>query len=129
MRVSKKIIGTAKNKNNALRISQFQLRPAPPPPPLPPPGLLHLPALSVPGVGHLQSLCCPGAGHLPIPGPFQSFDTHAVSYQNITTQRILLGKKGDWLICQGQEKIEEGCKGMFLILCMHFFIAYQARIT
>ena len=21
------------------------------------------------------------------------------------------------------------CKGMFLILCMHFFIAYQARIT
>ena len=128
MRVSKKIIGTAKNKNNALRISQFQLRTAPPPP-LPPPGLLHLPALSVPGVGHLQSLCCPGAGHLPIPGPFQSFDTHAVSYQNITTQRILLGKKGDWLICQGQEKIEEGCKGMFLILCMHFFIAYQARIT
>ena len=81
MRVSKKIIGTAKNKNNALRISQFQLRPAPPPPPpLPPPGLLHLPALSVPGVGHLQSLCCPGAGHLPIPGPFQGFDTHAVSY-------------------------------------------------
>ena len=32
MRVSKKIIGTAKNKNNALRISQFQLRPAHPPP-------------------------------------------------------------------------------------------------
>ena len=127
MRVSKKIIGTAKNKNNALRISQFQLRPAPPPPTWATAG--HLPALSVPGVGHFQSLCCPGAGHLPIPGPFQSFDTHAVSYQNITTQRILLGKKGDWLICQGQEKIEEGCKGMFLILCMHFFIAYQARIT
>ena len=126
MRVSTKIIGTAKNKNNALRISQFELRPAPPPPRA---TAVHLPALSVPGVGHLQSLCCPGAGHLPIPGPFQSFDTHAVSYQNITTQRILLGKKGDWLICQGQEKIEEGCKGMFLILCMHFFIAYQARIT
>ena len=126
MRVSTKIIGTAKNKNNALRISQFELRPAPPPPWA---TAVHLPALSVPGVGHLQSLCCPGAGHLPIPGPFQSFDTHAVSYQNITTQRILLGKKGDWLNCQGQEKIEEGCKGMFLILCMHFFIAYQARIT
>ena len=43
-----------------------------------------------------------------------------------------MGKKADWLICQGQreEKIEEGCKaGMFLILCMHFLIAYQARIT
>ena len=34
-----------------------------------------------------------------------------------------MGKKADWLICQGQreEKIEEGCKaGMFLVLCMHF---------
>ena len=48
----------------------------------------HLPALSVPGVGHLQILCCPGIcqprGHS------RAFDTHAVSYQNITTQRILL---------------------------------------
>ena len=33
------------------------------------------------------------------------------------------------LICQGQEKIVEGYKGMFLILCMHFFNAYQARVT
>ena len=87
----------------------------------------HLPLLSAPGVGHLQSLRCPEDGHLPTPGPFLSFDTHAVSYQNMTTQRILLEKKGDWLICQGQEKIEEGCKGMFLILCMHFFIAYNLR--
>ena len=51
-------------------------------------------------------------------GHSQAFDAHAVSYQNITTQRILLGKKADWLICQGQEKIEEGCKDMFLILCI-----------
>ena len=51
------------------------------------------------------------------------------SYQNITTQRILLGGKADWLTCQGQEKIEEGCKGMFLILCTHFFTDYQTRIT
>ena len=35
----------------------------------------------------------------------------------------------DWLICQGQEKIEEVGKDMFLILYMHFFIAYKARIT
>ena len=62
-------------------------------------------------------------------GHSRAFDTHAVSYQNITTQRILLGKKADWLICQGREKIKEVCKDMFLILCMHFFIAYQARIT
>ena len=48
---------------------------------------------------------------------------------NITTQRILLERQADWLICQGREKIEEVCKDMFSILCMHFFIAYQARIT
>ena len=48
---------------------------------------------------------------------------------NITTQRILLEKQADWLIGQGREKIEEVCKGMFSILCIHFFIAYQARIT
>ena len=59
----------------------------------------------------------------------RAFDTHAVSYPNITIQRILLEKQADWLICQGWEKIEEVCKGMFSILCMHFFIAYQARIT
>ena len=58
----------------------------------------HLPALSVPGVGHLQILRCPGADHLPIPGQARAFDTHAVSYQNIT-QRILLEKQADWLIC------------------------------
>ena len=57
----------------------------------------------------------------------RAFDTHAVPYQNITTQRILLEKQADWLICQGWEKIEEVCKGIFSILCMHYFIAYQAR--
>ena len=62
-------------------------------------------------------------------GQPRTFDTHAVSYQNITTRRILLEIQSDCLICQGQEKIEEVCKGMSSILCMHFFIAYQARIT
>ena len=42
-------------------------------------------------------------------------DTHAVSDQNITTRRILLEKHADWLICQGREKIEKVCKGMFSI--------------
>ena len=85
----------------------------------------YLLALSVPGVGHLQILHFPGARHLPT----LAFDTHAVSYQNITTQGILLEKQADWLICQGREKIEEVCKSMVSILCMHFFTAYQARIT
>ena len=38
-------------------------------------------------------------------------------------------KQADWLIFQGREKIEDVCKGMSSILCMHFFIAYEARIT
>ena len=93
----------------------------------PPPGATagHLPALSVPEVGHLQIVRYPGPG---ICQPRAS-DTHTVSCQNITTQRIFLEKQADWLICQGLEKIEEVCKGMFSILCKHFFIAYQATIT
>ena len=85
-------------------------------PPLPPPRATvgHLPTLSVAGVGHLQILCCLG--------PFPSF-RHTrgfLSEYNYTE---------DWLICQGQQKIKKGCKGMFLVLCLHIFIAYQARIT
>ena len=104
-------------------ICQFQLRPVPPPPRATAGHLLtrgwsicKFCAARVPGI-------CQPRGHS------RAFDTHAVSYQNITTQRILLGKKAGWLICQGEEKIDEGCKGMFLILYMHFFTAYQVRIT
>ena len=46
----------------------------------------------------------------------------------LTTQRILLGKHAHWLICQGQEKIEEGCKGMFSILCMHTSLLIKPKI-
>ena len=69
--------------------------------------------LSVPGVGHLQIFCCLGAGICQPQGYSQAFDMYMVSYQNITTQRILLEKQAYWLIYQRQEKIEEGCKGMF----------------
>ena len=65
-----------------------------PPAPRPPRATAgHLHALSVPGVGHLQILHCPGAGHSPTPGHSRGFHTHAVSYQNITTQKVLLEKK------------------------------------
>ena len=37
--------------------------------------------------------------------PPRAFDTYVVSYLNITTQRILLEKQADWLICQGREKL------------------------
>ena len=100
-------------------------------------------ALSPPPPGLLQGICppcqsrgwgiCkfwaargPRARHLPTPNFWHA---RGFRYQNITTQRILLEKHADWLTSQGQEKIEEVCKGMFSILCMHFFIAYQARIT
>ena len=82
----------------------------------------HLPALSVPGVGHLQILRCPGAGHLPTPGPL-AFDTHAVCYQKITTQRILLGKKADGLICQGQEKLKR-----FVKACSWFYAGISSLL-
>ena len=91
--------------------------PSPPTPP-PPPGLLR--GICQPcrswgwGISKVRVVQAPG-----ICQP-QAFDAHAVSYQNniMTTQRILLGKKANWLICQGQEKIEEGCKGMFFFVCI-----------
>ena len=57
----------------------------------------HLPALSVP---HCTA---PGPGICQPPGHSPAFDTHVLSYQNINTQKVLLEKKADWLICQGQE--------------------------
>ena len=78
-------------------------------------------------------------GHLP--EAFANFALHGspafanpglltrTRFRNITTQRILLEKQADWPLCQGRQKIEEVCIGMFSILCMYFFIAYQAGIT
>ena len=85
-----------------------------PPPPRANGGFLS--ALSVPGVGHLQILRYPWAGHLPISGPLRAFDTHAVSHQNITTQRILLEKQAGWLIFQGREKMKR-----FVKACSRFY--------
>ena len=75
-----------------------------------------------PGDGVLANFALPGGGAFANPEATPELLTFA-------TQRIFLEKQADWLICQGREKIVEGCKGMFSILCMHFFSAYQARIT
>ena len=90
------------------------------PPPSPPPGLLRgiCPPCQSQGWGICKFCAAWGPDIYQPRGHSRAFDAHTVSYQNITTQRILLGKKTDWLICQGQEKIEEGCKGMFMILCI-----------
>ena len=67
MRVSTKIIGTAKNKNNALRISQFELRPAPrPPPPLGYCGAFA--RLVSPGGGAFAKFVLPGGRAFANPG-------------------------------------------------------------
>ena len=82
-----------------------------------------------PGGGAFANFSLPRGRAFANPGAIPELsNAHAVSYQNVTTQRVLLEKKADWLICQGQEYIEEGCKGMFSILCLDFFIAYQAKI-
>ena len=67
-----------------LCISQLQLRPALPP------GYC----------GAFANFVLPGGPSICQPrGHSRAFDTHAVSYQNITMRRILLGKKADLLIC------------------------------
>ena len=104
-----------------LCISPFQLRPAPHPT-----GYCGAFAhLVSPGGVAFANVALPGGRAFANP----ELLTRTRFPINITTQRILLEKQADWLIGQGREKIEEVCKGMFSILCMHFFIAYQARIT
>ena len=81
----------------------------------PPPGLPR--GIGPPCQSREWGICkfCAAWGHS------QAFDTRGfLSEYNYTE---------DWLICQGQQKIKKGCKGMFLVLCLHIFIAYQARIT
>ena len=92
-------------------------------------GAFSCPPCQSRGLGICKFCAVRGPGICQPRGQPRAFDTHAVSYQNITTQRILLKKKqADWLICQGREKIEEVCKGMFSILCMHFFIAIKPEL-
>ena len=72
-------------------ISQFQLRPAPPPPP----GYCGAFAAFVsPGGGAICKFCAArGPGICQPRGYSRAFVTHAVSYQNITTQMIFWERK------------------------------------
>ena len=57
-----------------------------------------------PGDGAFANFSLPGDRAFANPGAIPELsNTHAVSYQNVTTERVLLEKKADWLICQGQE--------------------------
>ena len=122
---------------SGIRIVMHQSIPATPSSPLPPPPPSYphrplrgtCPPCQSRGWGVCKFCAAREPGICQPRGQPRAFDTHAVSYQNTTAQRILLEKQRDWLICQGRETNEEVCKGMFLTLCMHFVIAYQARIT
>ena len=81
----------------------------PPPPPTTPGYCGAFARLVSPGEGHLQILRCSGPGICQPRGQSRTFDRHAVSHQNIPTQRILMEKQADWLICQGEGKIVKAC--------------------
>ena len=86
LNVTNKLVNDMKD----LSISQFQVRPAPPPP-----GLMRgiCPSCQSQGWGICKFCAARGPGICQPQGYSRAFDMHAVSYQNITTQRILLGKK------------------------------------
>ena len=71
----------------------------------PPPGYCGVFARLVsPGGGAIANFSLPGGRAFANPGAIPELSkTHAVSYQNVTTQGVLLEKKADWLVCQGQE--------------------------
>ena len=65
-----------------------------PPAPRPPRATAgHLHALSVPGWGICKFCTAQGSGIRQPRGHSRGFNAHAVSYQNITTQKVLLEKK------------------------------------
>ena len=102
----------------AFCISQFQLHPVPPPSRA---TAGHLPALSVPGEGLPwgRAFANPG-GVIPELFTRTRFPIRIYNYTEDFT-----GKEGK----VAHLSRTGGCQGMFLILCVHFFIAYQARIT
>ena len=106
-----------------------QLCPASQPPPPRPVTVGHLPTLSVPGVGHLEILHCPGARHSPTRGHSRAFDTHTVSYQNITTQKVLLEKKQIGSSVKDRDKLKRVVKACSrFYACISSLLIKQERI-
>ena len=102
---AKEAFYTCKNNRNAsVNSSRAQHQP-----PTPPPRLLRgiCPPCQSQGWGISKFCAARRPGICQPSSQPQAFDTHEVSYQNITRQRILLEKQVDWLICQGWEKIVE----------------------
>ena len=96
----------------SLCISQFQLRPVPNPP----------------GGGAFANFALPGGRGFANPRAIPDLLTRSGFLSEYNYPEDFTGKESRLAHLSGQEKIGDGCKGMFLILCMHFFIACQARI-
>ena len=74
--------------------------------PSPPPGYCGaFSRLVSPGGRAFANFSLPEGRAFANPGAIPELsNTHAVSYQNVTTRRVLQEKKkADWLICQGRE--------------------------
>ena len=98
----------------------------------PPPRAIagHLPALSVPGMGHLKNFVASrGPGICQPLGQPRTFDTHAARgfLSEYNYKEDFTGKTSRLAHLSRTGKIEEVCKGMFSVLCLHFLIAYQAN--
>ena len=94
-----------------LCISQFHLRPGPP-------GLLrgiYMPCQSR-GWGICKFCTARGPGIRQPRGHSRGFDTHAVSYQNITTQKVLLEKKQIGSFVKDRNKLKRVVKA-----CSRFY--------
>ena len=89
-----------------------------PPVPRPPPGLLrgiYMPCQSR-GWGICKFCTARGPGIRQPRGHFQGFHTHAVSYQNITTQKVLLEKKQIGSFVKDRNKLKRVVKA-----CSRFY--------
>ena len=102
-------------------------------PPSPPPGYSGaFTRLVSPGVGHLKHFFFSRGQDIWQPrGQPRAFDTHAARgfLSEYNYKEDFTGKTSRLAHLSRTGKIEEVCKGMFSILCLHFLIAYQARIT
>ena len=76
-------------------IMHQSIPPAPSPPPPPPPWQLQgiCPPCQSRGWGICRCCTARGPGICQPPGQSRAFDMHAVSYQNITTKKVLLEEK------------------------------------
>ena len=104
---------------------------AQPPLPLspPPPATVgHLPALSVRGSGICSFCTARGPGICQPRGHSRAFDTYVVSYQNITTQKVLVEKKQIGSSVKGRNKLKRVVKVFSrFYACISSLLHYVAK--